>query len=309
MLGASSQSYRRAIFSANDPGAVVAQIFFAIIDTMGLTVLVFMRRDFGERFFTPLKYVMGIAILASLIAFNSMAGMLMGFLPLILPAMLGMNPMIGLLAGPLLASHSHHGPAIHPLFDAASLLYHGFMIAGLIHLAMVFRRSWKIGNVQPVFSRSTGEPLLMLGGRVPYFIATIILEPVAVLLAGDILHWCDPRIPYGYFWMLAVFLSTSALHQYRLYKDDLLDQQDAQLMAGFFTEQVKRVSTGQKPTSNLLGRFFRPLLLPRQSGMQVDVLRQWAKQHQEAAGVEALPAAPAASDTEPPHPPPQDRAA
>lgn len=108
--------------------------------------------------------------------------------------------------------------------------------------------------------------------------------------------------------MLAVFLSTSALHQYRLYKDDLLDQQDAQLMAGFFTEQVKRVSTGQKPRSNLLGRFFRPLLLPRQSAMQADVLRQWAKQHQEAAGFDALPAAPAARSNDSPQPPPQQAA-
>jgi hypothetical protein len=77
-------------------------------------------------------------------------------------------------------------------------------------------------------------------------------------------------------------------------------------MAGFFTEQVKRVSAGQKPTSKFGGSFFRPLLLPRQPAMQVNVLRQWAKQHQEAAGLDALPAAPAAAGDEspPPGPPP-----
>lgn len=304
MLGASSQSYRRAIFSANDPGAVIAQVFFAIIDGMGITVLVFMRRRFGERFFTPLKFVIGVMILATLIALKSMAGMLAGILPMLLPMMFGMNPMIGLLAGPLLARPQ--APPIHPLFDAANLLYWAFIVVGVGHLVAVFRRSWKIGDVQPVFSRSTGEPLLMLSGRVPYFVATILLEPVAILLLGEILRACDPRIPYGYFWMLAVFLSTSALHQFRLFKDDQLDQQDAQLMAGFFTEQVKRVSAGQKPNSNMLGRFFRPLLLPRQPAMQVDVLRQWARQHQEAAGLDELPAA---SDNKPPPPAPPPAAA
>ena len=306
MLGASSQSYRRAIFAANDPGAVVAQLFFIIIDAATFPVLVFMRRGFGERFFTPFKFATGVGILWTLIELKSLSGWLLGLLPFLLP-MMGMSPLWALLVGPLLARP--HGPEPQPLFDAASLLYWAFVVAGLGHLVAVFRRSWKIGDVEPVFSRSTGEPLLMFGSRVPYFVATIVLEPLAVLLLGEILNACDPRVPSAYFDMLAVFLNASALHQYRLFKDDLLEQQDAQLMAGFMTEQFKRVSSGQKPTSKLLGRFFRPLMLPRQPAMQVDVLRQWAKQHQEAAGLDASPAAQAASGDEPQPPPPVQRAA
>ncbi len=283
MLGASSQPYRRSVFSATDPGAMVAQLFFAIVDAFAQTVLVFTRRRFGERFFTPIRFAMSLGILWTLITLKSMSGWLLGLLPFLLP-MMGMSPLWSLLAGPLLARP--HGPPVHPLFDAANLLYWGFVIAGSGHLIAVFRRSWKIGDVEPVFSRSTGEPLLMLGGRVPYFVATIVLEPLAVIVLGELLHACDGTMPTAYFDMLAVFLNASALHQYRLYKDDLLDQQDAQLMAGFMTEQYKRVSAGEKPTSKLLGRFFRPLMLPRQPAMQVDVLRQWAKQHQEAAGLD-----------------------
>src|ERR1019366_1717226 len=283
MLGASATTYRRSMMFANDPGAVVAQFMFAAVDAFALTVLVFLRKGFGERFYTVIKFGMGVGILAFLITLRSFAGAMLGVLPMFM-GMFGVPPLIGMLAGPMLAGRHQVEP--HALFDAASLLYWAFVLVGFAQLVIVWLRSWNIGNWAPVHSKSAGEPLLTFGGRVNHWLAIIFLEPLAVLLLGQILHACDPSVPTGYFGVLAFFIAASATHQYRLYKDDLLDEQDARLLAGFYAATAKRVSAGGKPTSKL-GGFFFPLLLPRKPEAQVDMLRQWAKRHHdEAAGEE-----------------------
>jgi hypothetical protein len=244
---------------------------------------------------------MGVGILAFLITLRSLAGAMLGVLPMFM-GMFGVPPLIGMLAGPMLAGR-HHPAEPHALFDAASFLYWAFVLVGFAQLVIVWLRSWNIGNWAPVHSKSAGEPLLTFGGRVNHWLAIIFLEPLAVLLLGQFLHACDPSVPFTYFVVLALFIAASATHQYRLYKDDLLDEQDARLLAGFYAETAKRVSAGGKPASKL-GGFFFPLLLPRKPDAQVDMLRQWAKRHHdEAAGEEPPP--PAA----PPAAPPPSKAA
>jgi hypothetical protein len=128
---------------------------------------------------------------------------------------------------------------------------------------------------------------------VNHWLAIIVLEPLAVLLLGQILHACDGSVPFFYFVVLALFIAASATHQFRLYRDDLLDEMDARLLAGFYAGQAKQVAAGGKPTSKL-GGFFFPLMLPKKPEAQVNMLRQWAKRHHEAA----------AGDEPPPPPPP-----
>jgi hypothetical protein len=280
---------------SGDPGAVVAQFLFAAVDAFALTVLVFLRRGFGERFYTVTKFGMAVGILAFLITLRSLAGAMLGVLPMFM-GMFGVPPLLGMLAGPMLAGRHQAEP--QALFDGASFLYWAFVLVGFAQLVIVWLRSWNIGNWAPVHSKSAGEPLLTLGGRVNHWLAIIVLEPLAVLLLGQILHACDPSVPFTYFVVLALFIAASATHQYRLYKDDLLDEQDARLLAGFYAETAKRVSAGEKPASKL-GGFFFPLLLPRKPEAQVDMLRQWAKRHHDAASPEEPP---------PPAPPPSKAA-
>jgi hypothetical protein len=295
MLGASATTYRRQMMFSGDPGAVAAQFIFAVVDAFALTVLVFLRKGFGERFYTVFKFGMGLSILAFLIALRSLAGALLGALPMVM-GMFGVPPLIGMLAGPMLSPPHHAEP--HALFDAASLLYWAFLLVGFGQLVIVWLRSWNIGHWAPVHSKSAGEPLLTFGGRVNHWLAIIILEPLAVLLLGQILQACDPSVPFTYFVVLALFIAASATHQYRLYRDDLLDEQDARLLAGFYSETAKRVAAGGKATSKL-GGFFFPLLLPKKPEAQVDMLRQWAKRHHEAAAGDEPP---------PPAPPPASAA-
>src|ERR1019366_2812453 len=292
MLGASATTYRRQMMFSGDPGAVAAQFLFAVVDAFALTVLVFLRKGFGERFYTVFKFGMGLGILAFLIMLRSLAGALLGALPMVM-GMFGVPPLLGMLAGPML-SPPHPAPEPHALFDAASLLYWAFLLVGFGHLVVGWLRSWNIGHWAPVHSKSAGEPLLTFNGRVNHWLAITVLEPLVVILLGQILHACDPSVPFTYFVVLALFIAASALHQYRLYRDDLLDEQDARLLAGFYAGQAKQVAAGGKPTSKLRGFFF-PLLLPKKPAAQVDMLRQWAKRHHEAAAGDEPP---------PPSPPP-----
>jgi hypothetical protein len=87
------------------------------------------------------------------------------------------------------------------------------------------------------------------------------------------------RVPFAYFVILALFIQASALHQFRLWRDDRLDELDAQILAGFAV-QAKQSPVGVKPAWNL-GNFFKPLSLPGKAGLQVDLLRRWSKQNQE----------------------------
>jgi hypothetical protein len=288
------------MFSANDPGAVVAQLIFSLVDAFALTILVFFRKNFGERFLTVFKFGMAVGILAFLMGLRSLVAVLIGALPLFM-GMFGISPFLGMLAAPML-SHRHAEP--QALFDAAKLLYYAFIFVGGGHLVAMWLRSWRIGDKVPVLSRSTGEPLLTFNGRLNYWLVVLALEPLCVLLLGQILNACDPRLPYAYFVVLALFIQASAFHQYRLYKSDLLDQQDARLMAGFYTEQAKRVAAGGKPAWKL-GGLFMPLMLPRKPAMQVDVLRQWASQYRAEAEPVALPSS---SEEASPPPPPQQAA-
>jgi hypothetical protein len=125
-------------------------------------------------------------------------------------------------------------------------------------------------------------------------------------LLGQVLHGCDPRLPYSYFVVLALFIQASAFHQYRLYKSDLLDQQDANLMAGFYAEQVKRVTSGNKPAWKL-GGLFMPMLLPRKPAAQAEVLREWAAKYRAEASphADAAPNPEETSRSEDAPPPPQ----
>jgi hypothetical protein len=285
---------------ANDPGAIVAQFLFGAVDAFALTILVFLRRGFGERFYTVLKFGMGLGILSFLMALRSFAGALLGVLPMVM-TVFGVPPLIGMLAGPLLAQPHHHEP--RALFDAAGLLYWGFVIVGGGQLAAVWLRSWRLGEGVHVHSKSTGESLLSFGGRVNHWIATIILEPFVVLLLGQLLHACDPTVPTTYFAVLAFFIGASALHQYRLYRDAYLDELDSRLLAGFYSEQAKRVEAGRKPAFKL-GSFFFPLILPRKPAMQVDMLREWARRHQEGGADSAEVRAASMADEPPPSAPP-----
>jgi hypothetical protein len=94
---------------------------------------------------------------------------------------------------------SPHHAEPQALFDAAKLLYWAFIFVGGGHLVAIWLRSWRIGNAAPVHSRSIGEPLLTFNGRINYWLVVLVLEPLAILLLGQILHACDPRVPYAYF--------------------------------------------------------------------------------------------------------------
>jgi hypothetical protein len=163
------------------------------------------------------------------------------------------------------------------------MLYWAYIIWGGFQLALVFYRSYRAGKgARPVYSKSMGESRLTFNGRVNHWVATILLEPLAVISLGYVLVLCDPSLPVSYFIVLAVFIQLSAIHQYRLYRDDLLDTRDAQLLAGFYAEQANHIAAGQKPLARLAGVFL-PLMLPRKPEAQVDVLRRWAKEHAQAA--------------------------
>jgi len=294
MLGASATSYRRSMMFANDPGAVVVQLIFGAVDAFALTVLVFFRKGFGERFYTVFKFGMGVAILSLLMGLRALAQGLAGLLPLVMGmagGMMGVPPVLGMLAGGSRMMNRAPPPPPHALFDAANLLYWAFILVGGAQLIFVWLRSWRIGDAMPVHSKSTGEPLLSFGGRVNHWLAVIFLEPVAILLLGRVLVACDPNMPYAYFVVLALFIQASALHQWRLYRDDMLDEQDARLLAGFYSAQAKHVEAGGKPLAKIAG-FFMPLVLPKKPALQLDVLRQWAKRHQDGATDEPPPPAP-----------------
>jgi hypothetical protein len=309
---------------ATDPGAVVVQLLMSGIDAFALTVLVFFRKDFGERFLTLAKYMMGVGILSFLMGVRALAHAAAGMLPMVMgmaggigASMLGVPPVLGgLLAGPgmMMGRPQPHvpmgPPPPHALFDAAHFLYWAFIIVGGLQLVLVMLRSWGIGNATPVYSRSTGEPLLSFGGRINHWLAVIILEPLAVLMLGQLLKACDPNVPYAYFVVLALFIQASSLHQFHLYRSDMLDEQDARLLASFYTAQAKNVAEGKKPTSKL-GGFFMPLLLPKKPALQLEVLRQWAKRHQDSPREDTVSredAGPRDEVTTPP-PPPQQPAA
>jgi hypothetical protein len=287
---------------SGDPGAVLAQLFFAVVDAFALTVLVFLRRRFGERFFNLSRFGMGVGILAFLIMLRSLAGALLGALPMFM-GMFGVPPLLGFLAGPMLAPH-RYAPPPHALFDAASALYWAFILVGGAQLIAVWLRSWRPGDSVPVHSKSAGEPLLSFGGRINHWLTIIFLEPIAVMLLGFFLHACDETLPFTYFVVLALFLAASATHQYRLYRDDMLDEQDARILAGFYAAQMKHVAAGNKPTMRL-GKLFMPFVLPRGQKLQLEVLRNWAARHHAAANdTEPVTTAEArASEQTPPAPP------
>jgi hypothetical protein len=255
---------------ANDPGAVVADIIISGIDAAALTVLVFTRRSFGERFFTPAKYVLGLIILSFVVGMRDLAhDLAMGLagLPFFIPV-----PRMQI---------------VQPgLIDAARLFRLAYMLAGAIHLALGWLRSWR-GTV-PVYSKSTGEPLLTFNGRIGYWLTTTLLEPIAILIGGSALTTLDPSLSMTYFVVLAIFLAISAQHQRRLARDEMLDQQDARILAGFYAAQAKNVANGGRPTPKL-GGVFLPLVLPSTPGAQVNMLRQWASRYRDEAA-ESAPA-------------------
>jgi len=286
MLGASTTTYRRSMMFANDPGAVVTHIIFSAIDAMALTALVFLRKQFGERFYTIFKFGLAVSLLTFLMGLREMAAGLMQGAAFLYGGPLAMMATRGMMSGPARKT---------ALFDATHLFYDAFLVVGGIQLVLVLLRSWRIGTTVPVHSKSCGQPLLSFGGRVNHWIATIFLEPIAVLFAGYVLRLCDGNLPTSYFTVLAIFLAISATHQWRLCRDDMLDEQDARLTAGFYADQVKHVAAGNKP-SMLLGRIFLPFVVPRAPKLQLDVLRNWATRYREAANDTApSPAVPSAS--------------
>ncbi len=301
MLGASTTTYRRSMMFANDPGAVVAHVIFSLIDAMALTALVFLRKQFGERFYTIFKYGLAVSLLSFLMGVRAVgASLVQG------AAFLYGGPLAAMAANAAMSGP----PPQRALFDATHLFYGAFLIVGGVQLVLVLLRSWRIGNGAPVHSKSTGQPLLSFGGRVNHWIATIFLEPLAVVLAGHVLRFFDPNLSESYFMVLAVFLGISAVHQWRLCRDDMLDEQDARILAGFYADQVKHVAAGNKP-SMLLGRIFMPFVVPRTPKLQLDVLRNWALRYREAANdTKPEPAAASAASEqtpgqrEPPTPPP-----
>jgi hypothetical protein len=295
MLGASSTSYRRSMMFANDPGAVVAQIIFSITDAFALTMLVFLRRGFGERFLTVFKYGLGIAILSFLMTLRALASEIMGVLPFVLG---GVSPLLGLAAGAM-AGGSQRRPV--GLFDGASLLYWAFVLWGGFQLALVLYRSYWPGNSVPVHSKSMGEPLLSFGRRINHAFTTIVLEPVAVLLLGYVLVACDPSLPFSYFMCLSLFIQASALHQWRLARDERLDEQDARIVAGFYTAQAKRTAVDR--TTPTLGAFFGSLLRLRAPEMQAGALARWSRQHHEGGPPALAPSADARASGDSAEPP------
>jgi hypothetical protein len=204
-------------------------------------------------------------------------GGLMGALPLVF-GMFGVPPMLGYAARGMLASAPHRAP----LFDGANLLYHAFLIVGGIQLACVMYRSYFPGNGVPVHSRSTGESLLTFGGRINHHIATIFLEPAAVMALGYTLVKCDPTLPISYFGMLALFIQMSALHQYRLYRDDVLDTRDAQLVAGTYARQLRDAP----PRTHLVVWLAMALwrALPLRPAPQTNTLSSWAREQHATLG-------------------------
>jgi len=215
---------------SSDPGVVIAQVLFSTIDAFALTILVFFRRGFGERFYTVFKYGLGIGILTFLMALRAIASTLLTGL-----AMLFGGPLMGMMASGMLQSQAAGRAVHHGLFDAANLLYWAYIAVGGGQLVAVFIRSYWGGDSVPVHSRSTGEPLLSFGGRVNHFVTTILIEPAAVLMLGYVLTACDPDMPFSYFIVLALFLQASAVHQWRLYRDDMLDARDASTTSPHFS--------------------------------------------------------------------------
>jgi hypothetical protein len=277
MLGASTTSYRKSIMFATDPGAVAVQIILSTVDAFALTMLVFFRKEFGERVLTPFRYALGISILTFVMAVRAVSGTIFSGL-----GMLFGGPLMGMMTSSMMRPPP--GQQVHTgLFDGAVMLYWAYIIWGGFQLALVFYRSYRAGKgARPVYSKSMGESRLTFNGRVNHWVATILLEPLAVISLGYVLVLCDPSLPVSYFIVLAVFIQLSAIHQYRLYRDDLLDTRDAQLLAGFYAEQANHIAAGQKPLARLAGVFL-PLMLPRKPEAQVDVLRRWAKEHAQAA--------------------------
>jgi hypothetical protein len=97
---------------------------------------------------------------------------------------------------------------------------------------------------------------------------------------GYVFVACDPSLPFTYFMVLALFIQASAMHQWRLARDERLDEQDARILAGFYAAQAKRAPAGR--TTPTLGAFFGSLLRLRAPEMQEGMLARWSRQHHDA---------------------------
>jgi hypothetical protein len=306
MLGASTNhGHRRTLMFASDPGVVIAQFVFSVVDAAALTTLVFFRKDFGERFLTVFKYGLGIAILTFLLALRAIASTLLGGL-----AMLMGGPLIGMMAGGMLQNQAAVRAAHHGLFDAANLLYWGFVLVGGYQLATVLYHSYFPGDRVPTHSKSTGTPLLSFGNRVNHALTTIFIEPLAVLFLGELLTLCDPQLPYAYFICVALLLQASAVHQWRLARDEQLDEQDARILSGFYARSTdaKHVMAGGGAVSQLRA-FLVSLMLRRKPALPMEQMRLWTASHRGALPGTPAPTAPSSGTSttteEPPPPPPQ----
>jgi len=294
MIGSSTISYRRAIALGTDPGAAVLQLIFALVDAFALTMLVWFRRRFGERFYTSIHYVLGLLILGGALAAANINDA-------------ATHRAAGTVLGQFLNPHQRpDAVATAQTADGVvKFLLYGFAILGGVHLAYgiwngTFRR-----NPTPILSTSTGDPWLMLLPplRNRYWLTVCVAEPLLLNIIGSIVAGFTTPHVVLYFWAATLLMLVSATHQYKLHRDEMLDEQDNRILAGFYTAQAEHVAAGGVPTPSLAG-IFRPLVLPRPRALQVDMLRQWAKQHQERAAdaapapvVAEAPGAPPASST------------
>ncbi len=214
---------------ATDPGTVIAQGFFSLVDSFGLTGLVFLRRGFGERFLTPFKYGLGIAILTFLMALRAMATSLLGGL-----AMLFGGPLMGMMAGSMLQSQEAGRAAHRGLFDAADVLYWAFILCGGFPARprpVPLLLAWSDYRFIP---RAWGNLCSPSVERISHGLTTIVVEPTGGSASGagaDCLRpqYADVAFP----WSWGCSFKLSAIHQWRSARDERLDEVDARIVAGF----------------------------------------------------------------------------
>ena len=293
-LGESRMGYRKALSLGSNPEMLFTVLFYMVLDAFALTMLVFFRQRFGERFLTPVHYIAGIVLAGSLAFGAAMADTGAGAARIVQHATSGQanqpahgqraagmededTPQASATAAPEKTLRERLADSVGASAIAGYFLA-AFAAVGALRMLGIVLRRWR--DAPPVHSMSMGEPYLHAVLRLPYWLAVIVAEPLLVCLFGALLAALVAPVTGLYFNVLAVFLHLSAMHQWRLHRDALLDDQDQRIEAEAYSGQAKHLARHGKPARKPGGHFF-PMVLPRKQTDQLAMLRRFAAQYRD----------------------------
>lgn len=184
MIGTSETAERLQSYAQKEP---VVNILVTILSWFVITVEVFLRRDFGERYFTRIKFIMGFVVLFVLNAMSKIGSIMPG-------SMAGRRPIFdperGWVDPPPESSFSLGNSAMYIIL----LLY--ILISGY----HTFRIWWRNGTGRPLHSRDHGltwlEPIGVLLLAIPNFIIGLFVRLYAFALPKNERAWLSNALPF-----------------------------------------------------------------------------------------------------------------